>query len=213
MIFLLAVSLPILLGLMLPLLRLEGKGRRVYVLLSSLISSAVVAVLLLGGAPQRLDLLHLSDRLIVAFHLDGLGRVFTALIAVLWPLTTLYALEYMEHVEKQTSFFAFFLMSYGVTLGIAMSANLLTLYLFYEMMSLSTLPLVMHGGSAKSVSAGIKYLYYSLGGAAFAFIGLVYLVYFGGHTEFTFGGLFQSIPAGTSASCGWATCCASWASR
>lgn len=193
MILLAAILLPILGGALLPVLRPESpRARGSYVLGLTLLTSALMAYALLSGLEQRLDLIRFNEYLLVSLRLDGAGRVFAALVAILWPVTTLYALEYMKDEPKQPTFFAFFMISYGLTLGVALSANLLTLYVFYEMMSLSTLPLVMHGGSPQNHRAGIKYLYYTLGGAAFAFIGLVYLVYFGGSTDFVMGGLFRA---------------------
>lgn len=188
------IALPLLAGAVLPAFRWKRKAaRNAYVLGMTVLASLLLAWALAAPSQEPVELLRFTSRLTVSLKADGLGRLFAVLIAVLWPLTTLYALEYMQGEAKQDSFFAFFLMSYGVTLGIALSANLLTLYLFYELLSLSTLPLVMHGGSGASVQAGLKYLYYSLGGAAFAFIGLVYLVYFGGTTDFAYGGLFTQV--------------------
>lgn len=192
MTLLLAIVLPVLLGALLPVLKMKSQARNAYLLFACLLTSALVAVSVFSESAV-FELIRFNDRLNIALRLDGLGRVFAAIIAVLWPLSMLYATVYMKDEEKQTSFFTFFLMSYGVTLGIAMSSNLLTLYVFYELMTLSTLPLVMQGGSQKSIRAGLKYLYYSLGGSAFAFISLVYLVYFGGTTDFVPGGLFANV--------------------
>ncbi|HSK69608.1 MAG TPA: proton-conducting transporter membrane subunit [Candidatus Limnocylindria bacterium] len=199
MTLILAIALPIVGGALLPAFRWKRRAARsAYVMALTLLASALTLAAILGDAP-RLDLLRISERLTLSFRLDGMGRVFAGIAALLWPLTSLYALDYMRGEKGEDTFFAFFTISFGVTLGIAMSANLLTLYVFYEMLSLSTLPLVMHGGEEGSVAAGLKYLYYSLGGAAFAFIGLVYLVYFGGTTEFTAGGLFRHIAIEQSA--------------
>lgn len=192
MILILAITLPIVTGALLPAMRLKAGARNLYMMVSTLLTSVLVAVALMSDAAQ-FDMISLTNKLTISLRLDDLGKVFSAVIALLWPITLLYALNYMKDAANQTSFFSFFQMSYGVTLGIAMSANLLTMYIFYELMTLSTLPLVLHGGSAKSVKAGLKYLYYSLGGSAFAFIGLVYLVYFGSGTDFLPGGLFAGV--------------------
>lgn len=192
MILLLAVLLPVLAGALLPALKLTTKARNAYLVIVSLFTSCLAGVAVFSDI-QGLELIRLNEKLSIALKMDDLGRVFVSLIAVLWPLSIVYAISYMKNAQKQNSFFTFFMMSYGVTLGIAMSRNLLTLYVFYELMTLSTLPLVMHGGSQKAIRAGLKYLYYSLGGSAFAFISLVYLVYFGGTTEFVPGGLFASV--------------------
>lgn len=134
--------------------------------------------------------LRMTQTLSLRFRADGLSRVFVLLIAVLWPLAMVYAFSYMEHEQNGRRFFAYYLMSYGVTAGIALSANLFTLYVCYELLTLVTLPLVLHKMDAASVHAGRKYLYYSIGGAALAFIGLVCIMAWGyGGTEFRYGGV------------------------
>ncbi len=187
------VLLPILSGALLPLFRFEKGGRRAaYVLACTCLTSLCLLYCLL--VPQEsVVLCHFSDTLAVTLSLDGLGKVFAALVAFLWPFASLYAFEYMEKASGQNTFFAFYTISFGVTLGVAMADNLLSLYVFYELLTFATLPLVMHGMRHEAVDAGLKYLYYSLGGAALAFIGLVFILYFGqGSTAFAFGG---SLPA------------------
>ena len=75
------------------------------------------------------------------------AAVSAALVAVLWPLASLYAFEYMETEGDSNAFFAWYTMTYGVTVGIAFAANLMTMYMFYEMLTLVTIPLMMHGRS------------------------------------------------------------------
>lgn len=116
-----------------------------------------------------------GDNFSLVLRVDGLSAVFAAIVAVLWPITDLYAFEYMQHEEGQNRFFAFFTMTYGVVLGIAFAANLFTMYLFYEMLTLCTLPLVMHRMDSIAKYAGLKYLLYSMGGAALAFISMIIL--------------------------------------
>jgi len=93
-------------------------------------------------------------------------------VAFLWPLATLYSFEYMKHEERKDTFFAFYVMTYGITMGIAFAGNLTTLYLFYEMLTLVTFPLVLFPLSKEAVRASRTYLYFSIGGAGLAFIGL-----------------------------------------
>lgn len=188
--FIAAVLLPILLGALLPLWRFKtDRSRGIYVMVSVVITAALSFARILPGDTARETLFYITETMPIAFRLDGIGRVFATLVTVLWPLCSLYALEYMEEEEKKDSFFSFYTMCFGVTLGIACAANLMTLYLFYEVLTLVTLPLVMHGGSPKAIRAGLQYLYYSIGGAALIFIGLIFVVYYGGTTEFRYGGL------------------------
>ncbi len=191
---LLTMALPLLGGAALFLLR--PASRRVRGLIAvgtSLCATAMVALCLFSPYTAPVTLPFLGDTLSFSFRLDGLGKVFAGLCAFLWPLATLYALEYMEGEENQNSFFGWYLFSYSVTLGVAMSGNLLTLYLFYELLTFATLPLVLHGMSARSVRAGRKYVYYSLFGAALVFVGLSMIVRYGSGPEFVFGGVLPSI--------------------
>ena len=119
--------------------------------------------------------------------MDGLSCIFAVLVSVLWPLACLYAAEYMSREGGENRFFAFYLASLGVTLGIAFSANVLTMYFFYELLTLSTLPLVMHALDSKARYAGRIYLTYSMCGAALGFIAMVLLLEHGG-MFFQFGG-------------------------
>ena len=98
----------------------------------------------------------------------------------------------MSHEGHENRFFSFWLMAYGVVLGIAYSEDFLSLYLFYELLTLATLPLVMHGMDEKARYAGRQYVVYSLSGASFAFIGMVFLLNYGvGHLNFTYGGVLD----------------------
>ena len=116
-----------------------------------------------------------------------LTAVCAALVSVLWPLASLYAVEYMSREGSENRFFVFYLSSFGVTLGIAFSANVLTMYLFYELLTLATLPLVMHHMDGKARYAGRVYLTYSMCGAALGFIAMVLMIEHGAWF-FQFGG-------------------------
>lgn len=101
----------------------------------------------------------------IAFRVDALGMLFALVASSLWILTSLYAIGYMRglHEHSQTRFFAFFALSLCATLGVAFAGNLLTLYLFYEMLSLSTWPLVTHHQDKEARTGGRTYLSYLLG--------------------------------------------------
>ncbi len=156
--------------------------------------NSLFILLLVAFPPENpLTFLDLSGELKVSlnlsFSLDGPGRFFSALIALLWPFALLYAFGYMSKDGKQPVFYFFYTLSYGMTCGVAFSGNLLTLYAFYEMLTLCTIPLVMHGYTRAHRHAAVKYAVYSLGGAAFGFMGTMFLLYETGSTEFVLGGL------------------------
>ena len=169
-----AILLPVLGSILIPLF---GWKRRATMLtyLETLvcITSLLVWSLLLQKPTEAFTVVYFTGNLAIELQVDGLSTVFAGLISALWPFATLYAFAYMKHEEREKGFFMFYTMTYGVTLGIAMAGNLLTMYFFYELLTLVTVPLVMHTLSREAILASRKYLYYSLGGAAFAFIGLI----------------------------------------
>ena len=152
-------------------------------------ASVLVWAMILTCGEEGVTILRLSQALELRLRFDGMGRFFAGIVATLWPLTVLYAFEYMVHEERQGTFFAFFTMSYGVTLGVAMSGNIFTMYCFYELLTLVTLPLVIHTMEKKAIRAARTYLIFSLAGAAFAFIAVVFLVVNGMGGDFALGGL------------------------
>ena len=175
-------------GLLFALRPKSDRLRHAISLAFTLATTACVAMAVFGES-GRWTVLRVMDGLELAFSLDGLGKVFACLSAFLWPLSTLYAFEYMRHEGEQNTFFGFYLLSFGCTMGIAMAANLFTLYICYELLTLATVPLVMHGKSPQSVAAGRKYLYYCIGGAALGFVTMAGTYFFAGTTEFAFGGV------------------------
>ncbi|MCF8045142.1 MAG: monovalent cation/H+ antiporter subunit D family protein [Desulfarculaceae bacterium] len=131
----------------------------------------------------------------IAFKVDGLGMLFALVASFLWMNTTMYSIGYMRGLDEhgQTRFYAFFALAVSATIGVAFSANLLTLYLFYEILSLATYPLVTHHQDQKSKISGRRYLIFILGTS----IGLVlpamlYCYSVTGTLEFTTQGIFQA---------------------
>ena len=120
-----------------------------------------------------------------------MGSLFAAMAAFLWPPALLYSFEYMKHESNEKSFFLFYVITYGITLGIALSENILTMYFFFEMLSMVTLPLIMHTRTREAVLASRTYLYYMLGGAAFAFIGMIFILTYGTTSSFVMGGVLD----------------------
>lgn len=191
------ILFPILMGALLPAFHFKSKkARNLYVEIVTVITSLLSLAVMLDRPKMDFVAVELAGELAIKFHIDGLGMVFAGLVSFLWPLATLYAFEYMEHTKKDNAFFGFYTVTFGVTLGIAFSGNLMTMYMFYEMLTLATLPLVMQGMSQDSIRAGRKYMTYSIGGAAFAFIGFIFVYQWGETMDFTFGGVFSSAVMG-----------------
>jgi multicomponent Na+:H+ antiporter subunit D len=101
----------------------------------------------------------------IRFRVDSLGMLFALVASSLWIITSAYSIGYMRGLDEhsQTRYFCFFALALSATIGVAFSANLLTLYLFYEMLSLATYPLVTHHQDAEARASGRRYLTYILG--------------------------------------------------
>ena len=194
---LISILFPIAAGAGLLAVRPENRTLRcryalLMVCLTSVMVLATVALSVLHGADaMAFEVARLSRHFVIAFRPDRASTVFACIIGVLWPVTTVYAFSYMEHEGRENLFFGFFLMTYGVVAGIAFSANFFTLYLCYELMTLATLPLVMHAMDDKARHAGKIYIIYSLTGAALIFIGLMYFCRFAPSLAFVSGGILD----------------------
>lgn len=127
------------------------------------------------------------------FKADALALLFVSLSSVLWLLTTLYAIGYLEGSPHRSRFFGFFSLCVTATMGIAMAANLFTFFVFYELLTLSTYPLVVHRGSAAALRGGTIYLTYTLGGGALMLTGIVWLHSLAGQVEFTHRGVLNTL--------------------
>jgi len=128
----------------------------------------------------------------VALAVEPLGLLFAVVAGVLWPVTSLYAIGYMRgHGEvNQTRFYAFFAVAIAATMGIAFAANLFTLFLFYEILSIGTYPLVTHAGTVEAKRAGRVYLGILLGTSiGFFLLALVWTWVIAGTVDFTVGGV------------------------
>ena len=184
----LPVLCPIVFGILLLMFPIKNDRTRdifnfIFVLLNTLMSFA--AIVSFNG--EHISIFRFYQDYGFEFRIDKAASIFGTIVSGLWPFASLYAYGYMKHQERKNSFFAFFTMTYGVVLGIAFAANLLTMYVFYEMLTLVTFPLVLHPMTKQAIKAAKTYLVYSLGGAAFGLIGLIFLMS-KGSIEFIFGG-------------------------
>lgn len=187
------IIFPIVMALILLLGRMEDTGRIHRFAMTCVITNAAAAwAVILFAGDAVCTLVSFTDKLELAFRLDGLSRIFAGMVSVLWIFTTVYAFEYMKHEGMEKKFFSFFLMSFGVVMGIAFARNLFTLYMFYEYLTFATLPLVMHQMSRKSRYAGRIYLAFSITGGAAVFVAIMFLLRYGVSLEFVSGGMLAA---------------------
>jgi Formate hydrogenlyase subunit 3/Multisubunit Na+/H+ antiporter, MnhD subunit len=129
----------------------------------------------------------------VAFTLraDALGTLFALLASFLWVITSFYSIGYMRGLDEhaQTRYFASFAGSVSAAIGVAFASNLIILYIFYELLTVATYPLVTHDESDAARAAGRKYLAYTFGGGVAVLAGIVLVFWSTGTVAFTSGGI------------------------
>ncbi len=130
----------------------------------------------------RLELLPGMEFLLRA---GPLALLFVTLSAVLWLLTTIYAIGYLEGSPHRSRFFGYFSLCVTATVGVALAGNLLTFLIFYELLTLATYPLIVHRGTESARRAGRSYLAYTIIGGALMLLGMVWLYVLSGTLEFT----------------------------
>jgi len=159
--------------------------------LFGVVAGVILPVVTAGGRP-RLDVLEVLPGLSLAFEVEPLGMLFAMVASGLWIVTTFYAIGYMRghHESNQTRFYICFAIAISGAIGVAFAANVFTLFVFYELITLSTYPLVTHAGTEKAKKAGRMYLGILMGTSiAFLLFAMVCTWLAAGTTEFTPGGI------------------------
>jgi multicomponent Na+:H+ antiporter subunit D len=157
---------------------------------AALIKLALVGVMFWGfeqgrDYEARLALLPGLD---LVLRVDAVSLLFVALSAVLWLITTVYAIGFLDSGPHRSRFFGFFALSVATTMGIALAGNMLTFFVFYEALTLATYPLVVHRGSEEALAAGRTYLRYTMAGGALLLAGVIGLYALEGGAELAPGG-------------------------
>jgi len=185
----LSIIVPVLLGLGILLVR-EIKNRRLLLTVTGagLVLGAALGLCVVFGGEAELLLFSFGKNLDLYFHVDTLGRLFALVVDVVWLISGIYAFEYMKHEQEEKRFFGFYVMVFGILHGLTFSGNLVTFYLFYELMTLLSVPLILHNRSKDAIKGGLKYLFYSLFGAYMVLFGLFFLNRFAGTLNFLPGG-------------------------
>lgn len=183
-------------GIVIFLLHEEQRSLRTALnLAAAVVKLALVAVIargvLLGQSFEtRIPFLPGSDLVLRA---DAFGLLFVTLSAALWLATTIYAVGFLEGSPHRSRFFGFFSLAVGSTMGVALAGNLLTFFVFYEMLTISTYPLVVHRGTPEALRAGDRYLRYTIAGGTLVLAGIALLYALFGSIEFTEGGALRAV--------------------
>jgi multicomponent Na+:H+ antiporter subunit D len=191
----LAIAIPLIAGLLILLFHRHAQLREA----SSLLSAVLLFVFTLQYiGSESLGTTHtlftITPGLTLAFHIEPLGLMFALLASFLWIITTIYSIGYMRgnQEKNQTRFYLFFALSIAATMGIAFAANLATLFIFYEALTLCTFPLVTHKQNADAQAGGRTYLGILLGTSIVFFLTAIVITWIqAGRLDFIPGGILE----------------------
>lgn len=186
---LLPVLLPLILSFVIYLFKKSTKAKNITIL-STLIATFLTCLINCFLSFNRFDIIQIFDYLLISFNVDNLGRFFTVLISFIWIIVFVYTFEYIKHEGHENRFYTFMLLTLAMLIALCYAYNLPTMYICFEMVTLLSMPLVLHSFSKESINAAKKYLFYSIGGAFLALFGLFYLIMYCPDTFFdSYGGL------------------------
>ena len=157
------------------------------------IIGSILPDVLAGGRPQ-VTLVEWVPGISLMLEVEPLGMIFAGVAALLWPINSLYSIGYMRgnHEKKQTRFYVCFAVAIASAMGIAFSGNLVTLFLFYEILTVSTYPLVTHKGTEDAMKAGRVYLGILISTSVGLFLfGIVWTYVLTGSVDFQSGGIMS----------------------
>lgn len=190
----LSILFPVLSGICL-LLRKEMKNRRNLLWTTGIllvITGVLVVLALYTWQGGMLALFNLTPRLPILFKIDEVSVVFAVMAVIIFLCAGFFSFAYMKHEDKEKRYYGFYLIVFGVLLALCFAGNLITFYLFFEMLTLVSMPLVLHNGTREAIMAGLKYLFYSLCGAYLALFGVYFIERYGNTLTFSPGGVISS---------------------
>ena len=156
----------------------------------------LAAMLLAFGQGTELTLLTMAPNLALYFKVDAVGALFAILQILMWLASCAYALEYLAGDPHEASYQALFAAVLSALVGQCFAGSMVTLYVFYELMTLLSVPMVVHERTPQAVAAGIKYLVYSIFGATIGLLGIFIFQRAFGTVDFVPGGHAQTLSAG-----------------
>lgn len=152
-------------------------------------ATGLIALAVALSGELSFSLFELLPGVPIYFRSDRIAVWFSLLTVAMWLSSTVFSFDYLTHGKNEDRYCRFSLFALAALMGVCFSGNPVTTYLFYEMMTLATFPLVMHEQTKEAISAGMAYLYYSLAGAFLGLIGIFFLVHYAGGDASQAGGV------------------------
>jgi len=176
MLLLLPILVPLIGGIF--VFRQKNETYRDWLVVTLIVITAVMVLANCTMPTQRLWLLTIQGDLGLVLNSDWLSKFFMVLAVCIWAPVVVFTKPYIRHAGQGNQFMGFYTMTLGVLMGLAQAANFVTMYMFFEMMSLITVPLVLHNATPAARRAGFKYLGYSVFGAGMALAGYFFIAYY-----------------------------------
>ncbi len=186
-ILLLPILFPVFAGVLLFWKKLLPKKQARFLYVAVISAVELILVLIVGSGGYEFGMFFMTGRAVLLLRPDRLSMLFGVLSAIMWLLSAVYTSEYMENKDAK-SYQAFFLISIGAITALCFSGNFITMYLFYELMTLSVLPFIIYEQTKMAVRTGYQFLLYSLGGSFLGLAGFLLLSGSGFGMEFQAGG-------------------------
>ena len=197
------VLLPVFVPILSCILLLFFKNNKIITQISLILSSVIQVAFVINiynsyvyGTLTEISY-ELLPHLKVLISVDSIGMIFMLLSSGLWCITSLYTIGYVEHNfsdKNPTDFYCFLLLSMFSVSGLAISGNLFTLFIFYELITFCTYPLVAYSCTEEAISSARKYLYILLFSSVTLFLpAIIIIFYLTGSTDFTDGGILSDI--------------------
>ena len=170
------ILFPMIAGVAVSAITMETRTRRVLYTAVMLITDLLGLLTVFFG--RTVTLFAFTDNIHAKFSVDPIGRYYMIVVMLLFTCVLFYSFEYMNIEEREHIFFAFYFSCFGALLSVALAANLVTLYLCFEMATLTSMPLVLHEMSREAVAAALKYLFYSIAGALMGLLAVFVVCYY-----------------------------------
>lgn len=165
--------IPFLTGMLMGIFKPKDKMMKIISYFSVILTSILVWISIFVVKEEAFVILKIVEKYQITLRFDNAGKIFAGMVSLLWPLALMYSYGYMKHDERRNIYNNFYVMTYGVVLGLCVSENLLTMFIFYEMLTFITLPLIIHPMTSEAKRAGRIYLYYSLSGSSLSLVGMI----------------------------------------
>lgn len=181
---LLAIIVPLIVSLLILAFGNRHERLRIPLAVFAAAFDSLICIILIPLALQNkilvLHVLQMTPRIWLYLHVDPLGLVFGATAAFLWLLATIYSIGYMEGEHALTRYYGFFILCLTWTMGAAFAGNLLTLLIFYELLSITSYVIIAHEETPEAIAAGKKYIIYILLGGTLILFAIVFTYYLAG---------------------------------